>query len=99
MKKDQVVVGQKIYVTKYFLYEGIIEATVVENSLPWDSLMWKGKGFTKDAEPMDWYLTYEEAARRGLELIDLKRKQIAKELDNLLVIESQLKSELNLNKL
>lgn len=59
--------------------------------------MWEGNGFTRDAEPIDWHLTHEEAARRGLELIDLKRKQIAKELDNLLVIEYQLKSELNLN--
>jgi hypothetical protein len=61
MKNKQVKIGQTVYVTKYFFSKGIIEATVTDNSLPWDSLDWQSQTtfLSGHSDPVDWYITYE----------------------------------------
>ncbi len=93
MKKDSVSVGDTVYVTKYYLSQGIIEGKVVSkpSTENWDAIYWSPNASIKyQATHKDFFLTYAEAAERGLELIANKKKVIAKQLEKLDEMEQKL---------
>jgi hypothetical protein len=103
MKKYSVSPGDTIYVTEEFLRQGIIKAKVVSisGSKTWDGIFWSLDGTSesiKGASHKDFFLTYDEAVQRALQLIANKRKSISNKLQELDKTEQELRDYLSRQK-
>jgi hypothetical protein len=91
MSEKNATSGQKVYITKYVLTQGIIERVAIESEgimLVYEDFEACNKRACVFSD--DWHLTLDDAKAKALKMIEAKRKNLAKQLKHLNMLESEL---------